>query len=835
MIQTMNKTISFLSIVLLFVSYTSGYPQESRHFLDFPANRIDLPEYRGRMVADTFLLDFNVRRDGPGGSRVRDLLDGRYDLRLLVRDMERDGVEPVEYVPGSLRQQITDHPEGGVIPDDITVSVVVDRSGSIRADEMKQMREAVEALVQALPDSSVFLSYFHNVISPSYQVSKRHFSAMADTIFQVCPDCHTDLHNAVITKLLEFFDESVVIPNEGVDREFGYERNRELFNRGSRYNYLIIVSDGMDDCGKNDIARGLLPNPKYHRLIAGRWEPIPRPGMRRFAFDEVLEYLEAHRDQVTTHVLAYLTDRGVDDVDPELLEKMARAGGGLYWDAEPGEIIQFMTTDIPDQLRNDYAARFVFSPRQSELRGQRLTWSVELLDEGDRILASGEFIHRAPGSPANPIPIGSPDPIWDQLWRGLLLGLLFFLVIVIIIQLILPMINNKLFNMKNVSRFRLGTGELKKVCPYCFDPLHEGQKVVVKCSHVVHKECWADNGYMCPEYGQNCKTGKQNHFDIQDPFSRKNKLHYLAWVIYGLLAGIVSWVLYLFSKDLPAFYAMVEGLASWLKPGMPDALAFRDKTAPLLVAGLILGFFLSLFLAWAEEYRRKTLMVLLRMLLRALLGSLAGFTAFLAGSLILMLMGVGATLIWLDWIPWLLFGLSLGLILSIRSSIHWKHGLIGGMLSVLFSFFLVYILTDVNLISVLFGFMIYGAGLAISVATVRSLAEVYFLRILNGPRQGNRIAIHKWMNSQGIHSQVYMGLDNMCEIQINWEKSQEIADKHAKVYINRSRNVPVIMSLEKGFTTMYDERIEMEPGREYDLFNNTSFRIGETVFQYEEK
>lgn len=132
--------------------------------------------------------------------------------------------------------------------------------------------------------------------------------------------------------------------------------------------------------------------------------------------------------------------------------------------------------------------------------------------------------------------------------------------------------------------------------------------------------------------------------------------------------------------------------------------------------------------------------------------------------------------------------------------------------------------------------MVYGAGLGFSIATVRSTAEQYFLKIIQGKKHEETIPVHKWMSFQGGHNEVYIGIGFSCEIQMNWEKdNHKIADRHAKMFLNTNRNIPVIVSLEKDKTTTYDGRIEMEPGKEYELFSGNTIKIGNTVFQYLEK
>ncbi len=135
--------------------------------------------------------------------------------------------------------------------------------------------------------------------------------------------------------------------------------------------------------------------------------------------------------------------------------------------------------------------------------------------------------------------------------------------------------------------------------------------------------------------------------------------------------------------------------------------------------------------------------------------------------------------------------------------------------------------------TMLLNFIIYGGGLGASIATVRMMAERYFLVIQNGSKQGTEIPIHKWMNATGGGRMVTIGMIGDCEIQMNWEVSNKVAKEHAQLYIEQTRKLPIIKPLATG--VMFNQRNELPVNGEHVLANGDSFQIGDTVFLYIEK
>lgn len=815
------KNYPFIALVF-FVAFFTGFCLKAQ--TGYELDIYTLPEFRQKnnmLHADTFSLEFRLyqHRGTPREKRISRLpLSDQIDFVLEEMIGGQRVAEP-QYVPGSIAYIES---EDGIRSDDITVSLLVDRSGSITAAEMRQIREAVEAFVDLLPDGSLFLSYFHNHFSPSYQITRENFQEAADTLLTRTP-FHTDLYNATITKLLEF-DSTAVIPNQRIDENYGYIRTNELARRGTRNNYLIVLTDGEDDSGVGY----QFPNPKYHPLD---------PGMQVFTEYDVYDKIEKYREQVTVFTIGFGAESA--DFNPQILQNMANASnnphGYLYVD--PGAILELFQEELIETLGPDYLAKFTNPPGKT-FSGEERRLTVTLKDPTSNIEASS-IVYYGFASITNPYTVhGEADVSRTLIWGGLA-GIIFIMLVLIIIQLIIPLINNKVFNLKYIKKYRPSRGELKRSCPFCNDPIIENQPVMAKCEHVVHLNCWRDNDYMCPEYGQNCTRGKQNYFDINDPFSRKNKLFYLNWVFFGLIGGFLAWIAFNLIKDLPVFNTLAASLTESLTHrDDPNRFNFIHKISPLLAIGISMGFFLSAFFAYVEEYRNINFLTFLKFVLRGVVGALIGFLAFLTGSAVLILIESPFTNYSHDWIPWLLFGSFIGISLSVKSTIDWLHGFLGGLFAIIFSFIVLYAfgqeLGEYGYLVLVISFMLYGAGLGASIATVRSSAEQFFLKILNGPKEGLSIAVHKWLKSQGGLNEVYLGTSNACEIQMNWEKSGEVAEKHAKMFMNQEKKIPVLVSLEKGKTTLLDQRVEMNPGKEYHLMNGTSFTIGDTVFNYYE-
>lgn len=239
-----------------------------------------------------------------------------------------------------------------------------------------------------------------------------------------------------------------------------------------------------------------------------------------------------------------------------------------------------------------------------------------------------------------------------------------------------------------------------------------------------------------------------------------------------------------------------------------------------------------------DEVRDKTWKVWLKVVGLSFVTGVIGMFVFAIGADIFCLMvSWTKTITWYCSLPaYILFSLSVSLALTIKSTIPIKSALIGGGCSSVIGFVVLYfshfVGASYSYLPMLLDFIIYGGGLGASLITVRMLAERYFLVIQNGVKSGQRIPIHKWMNATGGGNKVSIGMTGDCEIQMNWEKSNKVAKEHVQLFIDHEKMLPVIKPLATG--VVYNNRAELPVNRHNILSNGDTFKIGDTIFKYEE-
>lgn len=766
-------------------------------------------------VIDTITVRFNLYPKGEpeAGERYLGLSDS--DLATITVkefDGKKEGRAHPGFVDGSLRKLRQKASYTTEYSQDLYISLLIDRSGSISQEGLERLKSAIEITSEVMSENSrLYYSLFDEDITKSKRASK--FLESQD--FEITRK-NPLLYNAIFTKLMEF-DPSKAIPNESIEKASGYSRNNELKSAKEGRKALIVISNG-----KNHFEHIDKLNKSSFTTI---WEP------------DLVDAIELYRGNVTIYTMSL----GREADDPEFFKMICAASGN------PGGCFETVAPDIDSilsifqklakkiyskEMDYDYELKYKYN-NYTTFTGETRALALKI-ESGGKIFSTVEHHLFSYGTKISPKTTGEKNLVKILLF-GLLSGIVVFLLVMIIIQMLIPLIKNRIFIMKHVKKYKPSENIRYKECPYCGDPLNTGEKVVMKCQHIVHHLCWKEFEHMCPEYGQNCNEGKEDFYDISDPFSKKNKIYYLNWVLYGMIGGFITWIFYVL---LTRKQGMMHDLSAWLtsliRPGISseNLAQFTDKIALFLIIGIFMGFFLTIFFSYIEEYRHKNLRIYAKILLRGILGSASGFLAFFIGSFLLVLINRPITWIF-DMIPWVFFGTSIGFIMSVKTTITWKHGVIGGLIAGIFCFLMIYaLISDLEENAVLIGFMLYGAGLGISIATIKSRSEHFNLKIIAGKKNQDIIPIHKWMSASGGHNEVYLGRSFACEIQMNWEKNNEdIASKHAKMYIN-SRGLPVIISLIKEKAVNFNDRFDLDVGKEYQLYNGVTFKIGQTVFQY---
>ena len=762
-------------------------------------------KYEYEIGKDSITLFFNML--DKYGNRVQELSSEQLENYLVIKE---DG----QFIPQD-RSEISFVNSGQRIPSEYTFSVLVDLSIPQKGKE--QLYNTIARLIESTPDSCVYLSFFGDNVTSSrvvtkanYKNQKENFSVQAENKF---------FYSGLYSKLLEFSD-NVTEKDSLIKKEGGYIRNLDLANKAKLNkdkNILFVFTEGSK-----------------------------RPSDEDLIFNDVVEYQGTLSNVVPKVIALYYTEEGEEPSIENTLKGICapRDLNGNLISVREGKYLP--SNDMVQVLKNFeevvndamYDFYFKYKVDESQNYSRIVKYSGEW--KGTHI-GSGEF---SIGTAERAWPIreeNASDVILKYVYALLVtLGTIAFFFA--IAKILIPFIRSKSFELKYYKNYVPESNVSRRICHYCKQEIQPGQYVVTKCKHIMHVFCWQQNGYKCAEYGQNCKVGIQSHIEWKELFTI-NALKDCYQTISGIIAGFVSWIFYeLFGRE--CFNGLSESIVNLFYSKNAEVTTLYldcvNKTAAFLTIGLLLGFFLSLIFRYNDEYKKKDLKVWGKIVGLSVLTGIIGMLAFAIGANILCLI---LTTINITYIPWycslpayLLFSISVSLALTIKSTIPVKSASIGGLCSALIGFIVLYCSSRANNTSgwmnMLLDFIIYGGGLGASLVTVRMLAEKYFLVIQNGVRAGQRIPIHKWMNATGGGNKVSIGMTGECEIQMNWEKSNKVAKEHVQLFIDYDKQLPMLKPLAPG--VIFNTRVELPVGRPSVLSNGDSFKIGDTIFQYQE-
>jgi hypothetical protein len=684
------------------------------------------------------------------------------------------------------------------IPDNILVSLLIDKS--IPAEDMTKVQDAVKHFVNTLPDNTAYISFFDNTLSQTYPITANTFDTFEDK-FKVTNDSNKIIFGATLNKFRELTGAKISSSDTNMLAKIQSDTIKK---------YLILLTDG-----------------KY-TATGAEADNITR-------FSDVIQALdgdELNKNHIEVHAIRYGEENAAVDNQLSFICKDLRkenVQGGFYTESPDSVLSKFV-----DNISPDY--EFVLQNSAGRIySGENRDFMIQINKDGKKALGIKNYTI---GTPTNPITTGN-NSLFQQIALGIFWGLVILFISYFIIQVVIPYLITKFsnFEKKYVKEYKPNDDEIIR-CAICMEDFIEGEKVVEKCQHITHWHCWRENGYKCSEYGQNCTEGKQYYFDKDKPFSAANSPYYIKWVLYGMIGGLFSWIIYqiLVSLNPLLFQSFTNWLLQIFYPGDLQKLeadvliGFLTKIGPLLLIGILLGFTLTFLFAYINEYRQKKFAVIMSIFFRSIIGSCLGFISFVIGSIIIIACKATGIDIWIDWIPWLLFGGSLGLCLSVKTDIALKHALLGGIISGLISFVLLFLSRWFGSYATLLSFTLYSAGLGLSIVTIHHAAQKYFLKY-KGEKEGE-IAIHKWMSVIGGSNDVTIGKSTQCIIQMNWDNNPNIQDIQAKLYVDKKMGVPFLKVL--GENVLYNNS-PAKKGDEFQLKNGVHFKIGDTEFQYVEK
>lgn len=767
---------------------------------------VKISKIKASSKIDTLFVDFKLERDGKK----------EYRSELLKKDAAKifsvfeDGVK-ADYYP--IIDTLIDITNRQSRMDNIDIMLLIDRSQTISGRLLESQMKITENLVEAYgKEARVFISFMcDGKVTATYENVD---SLMFNDVVYV--DFKKELLNgdklffqSVLSKLQEMADEPQTY--------FKEIKNSDYFKQDKdREKLLFVFTDGIVKDGKGDFYGG---NEEYYN-----------------SFMEFMDWMERDDVKIPVYCVYIGDDNSLDENSEVLLEAFSSIGSGqgFFRKALTPEALEQLTLGVLDSVAPDYQL-ILINPDGKRYDGSKLILRLILKDDNGDDIAKGEHTYMM-GSKEAPIIVTHSSNSWFDVLVGLLIGILLLSLTYLVFQFLIPKIKYANFLKKYVVPFSAAqSGVEEQRCFFCKEVLNDGELVVNKCKHVVHKVCWDQNGGRCPEYGRHkCKTGIHyyNQKKLTDP---KNATHFLPWILSGFIAGILAWLFFALLNQSGLFATMMqkisEGLIRWndvadesVKESVVSAMT--TKTCGWLQKGLCLGFFLVLAFSYVLEFRKMDGKIIGVIIIRAVVGALLGFVAMLLGSLVVILTGKADTNIIVDWIPYLFFALAVSLVLWYRTEIKLKSSLIGGCISVLFSFFVIYLVS--GRYAPVIGYMIYAAGLGCSIAVVHYASEKYFLRV-DGCIKERDIAIYKWMSVTGGFNTVSIGKSASCVLQMNWDDS-EIGERVVELYLENAR--PFMRVMDSGVTR---QGRSIPKGTSLPLTHGNEFSIGKTHFTYIEK
>lgn len=695
------------------------------------------------------------------------------------------------------------------VSNNLTIVILADQGMSLTEADYLKLKEAIVSFVDALPPYvKVYISMMGTDVTETERVyageSIRSY-VRRDNMVEKAED-EKSIYASIISKIQE-------IANLDEDECFfpDVEHNKELSSDTLSDKMLFVLSGKVEQDEDETFFRDklLFNNPDY-LTIPDKLKAI------------YCVYFGNDLDQVMENEFKFMCHR-----TPE----------GRFYPNYSVDSLKYVLLGAIDSIAMDYRMYYSVGEKVT-YNGQPLSLCVDINKakaQGTKQYSFGSALQPVTFVPTETSSVAKSN--MSGILLGLLLGIALIVLAYLVMQFLVPWLQYKLFLKKYVKKFdpkavaKDGKDVVLQQCYYCKDDFQEGDTIVTKCKHTVHWECWEENHDRCPEYGLNsCKEGIY-FYNKQHLTDERNSPYFTSWVLYGLAGGLISWLLF---KLIPSD-GFLEGLLRWMvglfEKDSVHVNEYLQKIQPLLLCGLIMGFVITFLFSYLIEFRKKTAKIMLLITARSVGNAVIGCLAFLLGAVVIIALGKYSNCWWIDWVPWLFFGCSITWLLSFRSDIEFKEAIIGGLISVVLSFVVIYALGSAMPAVGVFAFMIYAAGLGASIAVVHYTSENYYLHI-EGPTKERDIAIYKWMNVAGGSNHVTIGRSPNCVIEMNWDDSPEIREKQVELYIDNEH--PYCLALTEG-TTIGDEQRVFKEGDSILLVHGSSFTIGNTKFTYIEK
>lgn len=533
-------------------------------------------------------------------------------------------------------------------------------------------------------------------------------------------------------------------------------------------------------------------------------------------------------------------DQGNEDAQ-DFLKAICQKSGGKYINAFSQKL---SLNDILHLFKDNYIDNvFTYvNPDYKIYRGIERKLQIACYS-GDSLIAS-DYIYYNVGSIYNPVIVNGSTTL-QVILQGCFIGVITLLILYLIFQFIVPGISYWLFKKKYVTHYNGKNMSyngmlIEQSCYFCKAPFVEGDEIVVKCKHVLHKSCWDENEYQCPEYGRHCKQGR-HYYNSKNLFDTRNASFYLSWIIAGAFAGLIAWINFTANVHhsenllLVKFIYLILGV----EPNSSSITSLIEEYESNLLFlpfyGLNIGFFLTFSLSFLTSHGRWLWKRTLQIVIRSIIGGFLSYLSFFLGCVISITLNFKDNSFIIEWIPWMLSGLCIATAVTYGTDIKLKKALIGAVISIVFGLGSMYMWSSSFNSQIdtreylLLSYMIYCIGFAISVAATSPKSERYFLRV-EGPIKETGIALYKWIKSPDRSKRVVIGKSVNCDLQMTWDITSPIAPEQAE--IKMINGYLYLTALEEGI--LFNNKL-LKTNTKKKLYHGTKFIIGKTIFTYLEK
>ncbi len=670
------------------------------------------------------------------------------------------------------------------VTDQVSILFLIDLSGSMRGEKVETAKKAIRSTINntKLPGrATVYLAGFHDDILPSennsLEINTSNLESRLSNFVKIDPFPYgkeTDLYRALIVKLDEF-------------------------NKKPGKKAIILLSDGENSIRNQSNGRW---NFNYDPANPNKLEPFtPEDVYNKIATTDssTLLFPVGLGDQVDVNFLKKLPELTQDTLDQASFTNTPEGLDAIF-------------SSVVSEFAANYRIKVQPPKDRAIFNGSVRKLSVIWRDKG--LEASKNYQYGTQNSPVD-LRSTPPKPLifWVTLLLGGLIGVFGLLAVLV---LLVPWYRKKNFREKYVKAYKKA-GNITKSDPITLEPFEDGDLIVDCCKVMMAMDTWEHNGNQCVNY-PGCLNdptpcqGKGGNTGHEKFFSQKGLYRNLNWFWFGALGGLIAWMFYAVFQNVSVDW-FTRGLQSLISvPAIEGYLTSQNVFESMsknmetlgrqVLDGIGLGMGLCFSLALVEEMGQARKISVLRIFFRTLLGVIMALVVFTIGFLLQYTVLPNAYFAGL--ISWVLFGLFMGVILSIRSTINLGKGLLGGLFAGLVAFQLYYFVTTLDHdywpFAKLMSFILLGGILGVIIVAVVSSYEDFELEYVEPAKYRRVNPISKWLKAG---MDIFIGTDQSCYVYINWE-DPAVQPQHALLSYDKKKN---LVYIEPKYETLINNKV----------------------------